>query len=129
MRLQRGGSLRRFVPTHVPPNVSKRYFYLGGSLARFRPTPYTGIGGGLALPESLQQFTPAGIQKTIKKRANANAVVDAVTTTLNKRAKKKICFRDDVLPVEQSLTLPSQYQRSYGASGWFSLAYHHPRWL
>ena len=93
MRLQRGGSLRHFVPTHVPPTVSKRVLHSGGSLARFRPTPYVGVGGGLALPEALNAFTPSGLQKTIKKRAKrklANAVVDAVTTTLNKKAKKKI---------------------------------------
>ena len=93
MRLQREGSIRRLVPTHVPPTVSKRYLHLGGSLARFRPTPYVGVGGGLALPERLKPFTSSGLQNTIKKRAKrklANAVVDAVTTTLNKKAKKKI---------------------------------------
>lgn len=93
MRLQRGGSLRRFVPTHVPPTVSKQVLHSGGSLARFRPTPHVGVGGGLALPERLNTSTPSGLQKTIKKRAKrklANAVVDAVTTTLNKKAKKKI---------------------------------------
>ena len=106
MRLQRGGSLRRFVPMHVPPTVSKQVLHSGGSLARFQPTPYvgvggsltrftpyTGVGGGLALPERLKPFTPGGLQKTIKKRAKrklANAVVDAVMTTLNKKAKKTI---------------------------------------
>ena len=49
-----------------------------------------GIGGGLAL----KQFTPSGMQKAVKKkrakRKLANAVVDAVMTTLNKKAKKKI---------------------------------------
>ena len=88
-RTQRGGSIRRFQPDYIPSDMSKVYRHQGGTLMRFQP--YRAIGGGLT--EMLAPFTPGGAVKRIKKGAKrklANSVVDAVTTALNKRAKKKV---------------------------------------